>query len=142
MEKITAKDVMNGKGLALWVNNIKKAEVTAISADSEIQTESVPIAGQLADEDIETGATGKGTLTIHKVLDDSLIKDVNNTFKKNQRFVFDLRSELTNFSTGSTQRVMISNCKINKFSPLAVDITKLLSDSFDFSYSPKDVDIE
>ena len=142
MERITAKDVLNGKGLSLWVNNIKKAEVNAANADSEIQTEEVAIAGQLANEDIEVGATGKGSLGFHAVLDDSLIVDVNNAFKKNQRFVFDLRSEIVNFSTGKTRRVMISNCKINKFSPLAVDITKLLSDTFEFSYSPKDVSIE
>ena len=141
MEKITAQDVVNGKSFEMWVNGLKKAEVLTAQADSEIQTDKVPIAGQLADEDIETGATGTGSMSFHKVLDDSLIKDVNEAFKQNKRFVFDLRNTFENKSTGSTQTVIITDCKINKFSPLAVDITKLLTDSFNFSYSPKNCDI-
>lgn len=142
MEKITPEDVINGKSFALWVNGIKKAEVTTATADSEIQVEKVPIAGQLSDGDIETGATGSGSLGFHKVLDDSLIKDVNDAFKQNKRFVFNLTSEFTNRYSNKTQRVSIRECKINKFSPLAVDITKLLSDTFNFTYEPGNVDIE
>ena len=141
MDKITAQDVVNGKSFEMWVNSLKKAEILTAQADSEIQVDKVPIAGQLADEDIETGATGNGSLGFHKVLDDSLIKDVNEAFKKNQRFVFDLRGTFENKNTGSAQTVIITDCKINKFSPLAVDITKLLTDNFNFSYSPKNVEI-
>lgn len=141
MNRITAQDVVNGKSFGLWINNIKKAEVLTAQADSEIETEKVAIAGQLVDEDIETGGNGTGTLTFHKVLDNTLIQDVNNAFKKSKRFEFDLRGEFENKNTSKTQTVLITDCKINKFSPLAVDITKLLSDSFTFSYSPANCDI-
>ena len=53
MDKFTAADAINGKSFGLWVNGLKKAEVLTAQADSEIQTEKLPIAGKLSDEDME-----------------------------------------------------------------------------------------
>ena len=141
MDKFTAADAINGKSFGLWVNGLKKAEVLTAQADSEIQTEKLPIAGKLSDEDMEVGSTGTGTMTFYSVIDDSLIVDINNSFKENKRFTFDLRGVIENKTTGRTRTVIITDCKINKFSPLAVDITKVLNDTFTFSYSPENCDI-
>ena len=142
MNKFTAADAINGKSFGLWVNGLKKAEVLTAQADSEIQTEKLPIAGKLSDEDMEVGSTGTGTMTFYSVIDDSLIVDINKAFKKNKRFTFDLRGVIENKTTGKTRTVIITDCKINKFSPLAVDITKVLNDTFTFSYSPENCDIK
>ena len=141
MDKFTAADAINGKSFGLWVNGLKKAEVLTAQADSEIQTEKLPIAGKLSDEDMEVGSTGTGTMTFYSVIDDSLIADINNAFKENKRFTCDLRGVIENKTTGRTRTVIITDCKINKFSPLAVDITKVLNDTFTFSYSPENCDI-
>ena len=141
MNKFTAADALNGKSFGLWVNGLKKAEVLTAQADSEIQTEKLPIAGKLSDEDMEVGSTGTGTMTFYSVLDDSLIVDINKAFKKNKRFTFDLRGVIENKTTGKTRTVIITDCKINKFSPLAVDITKVLNDTFTFSYNTENCDI-
>ena len=142
MDKFTAADAINGKSFGLWVNGLKKAEVLTAQADSEIQTEKLPIAGKLSDEDMEVGSTGTGTMTFYSVIDDSLIADINNAFKENKRFTCDLRGVIENKTTGRTRTVIITDCKINKFSPLAVDITKVLNDTFTFSYSPENCDIK
>ena len=68
-------------------------------------------------------------------------KLINNSFKENKRFTFDLRGVIENKTTGRTRTVIITDCKINKFSPLAVDITKVLNDTFTFSYNPENCDI-
>ena len=141
MDKFTAADAINGKSFGLWVNGLKKAEVLTAQADSEIQTEKLPIAGKLSDEDMEVGSTGTGTMTFYSVIDDSLIADINNAFKENKRFTCDLRGVIESKTTGRTRTVIITDCKINKFSPLAVDITKVLNDTFTFSYSPENCDI-
>lgn len=141
MDKFTEADAINGKSFSLWVNGLKKAEVLTAQADSEIQTEKLPIAGKLSDEDMEVGSTGTGTMTFYSVIDDSLIVDINNSFKENKRFTFDLRGVIENKTTGRTRTVIITDCKINKFSPLAVDITKVLNDTFTFSYNPENCDI-
>ena len=141
MDKFTAADAINGKSFGLWVNGLKKAEVLTAQADSEIQTEKLPIAGKLSDEDMEVGSTGTGTMTFYSVIDDSLIADINNSFKENKRFTCDLRGVIENKTTGRTRTIIITDCKINKFSPLAVDITKVLNDTFTFSYSPENCDI-
>ena len=141
MNKFTAADAINGKSFGLWVNGLKKAEVLTAQADSEIQTEKLPIAGKLSDEDMEVGSTGTGTMTFYSVIDDSLIVDINKAFKKNKRFTFDLRGVIENKTTGKTRTVIITDCKINKFSPLAVDITKVLNDTFTFSYNTENCDI-
>ena len=141
MDKFTAADAINGKSFGLWVNGLKKAEVLTAQADSEIQTEKLPIAGKLSDEDMEVGSTGTGTMTFYSVIDDSLIVDINNSFKENKRFTCDLRGVIENKTTGRTRTVIITDCKINKFSPLAVDITKVLNDTFTFSYNPENCDI-
>ena len=141
MDKFTAADSINGKSFGLWVNGLKKAEVLTAQADSEIQTEKLPIAGKLSDEDMEVASTGTGTMTFYSVIDDSLIVDINNSFKENKRFTFDLRGVIENKTTGRTRTVIITDCKINKFSPLAVDITKVLNDTFTFSYNPENCDI-
>ena len=141
MDKLTAADAINGKSFGLWVNGLKKAEVLTAQADSEIQTEKLPIAGKLSDEDMEVGSTGTGTMTFYSVIDDSLIADINNAFKENKRFTCDLRGVIENKTTGRTRTIIITDCKINKFSPLAVDITKVLNDTFTFSYSPENCDI-
>ena len=142
MDKFTAADAINGKSFGLWVNGLKKAEVLTAQADSEIQTEKLPIAGKLSDEDMEVGSTGTGTMTFYSVIDDSLIVDINNSFKENKRFTCDLRGVIENKTTGRTRTVIITDCKINKFSPLAVDITKVLNDTFTFSYNPENCDIK
>ena len=141
MDKFTAADAINGKSFGLWVNGLKKAEVLTAQADSEIQTEKLPIACKLSDEDMEVGSTGTGTMTFYSVIDDSLIADINNAFKENKRFTCDLRGVIENKTTGRTRTIIITDCKINKFSPLAVDITKVLNDTFTFSYSPENCDI-
>ena len=141
MDKFTAADAINGKSFGLWVNGLKKAEVVTAQADSEMQTEKLPIAGKLSDEDMEVGSTGTGTMTFYSVIDDSLIADINNAFKENKRFTCDLRGVIENKTTGRTRTIIITDCKINKFSPLAVDITKVLNDTFTFSYSPENCDI-
>ena len=141
MDKFTAADAINGKSFSLWVNGLKKAEVLTAQADSEIQTEKLPIAGKLSDEDMEVGSTGTGTMTFYSVIDDSLIADINDAFKENKRFTCDLRGVIENKTTGRTRTIIITDCKINKFSPLAVDITKVLNDTFTFSYSPENCDI-
>ena len=141
MDKFTAADAINGKSFGLWVNGLKKAEVLTAQADSEIQTEKLPIAGKLSDEDMEVGSTGTGTMTFYSVIDDSLIVDINNSFKENKRFTCDLRGVIENKTTGRTRTVIITDCKINKFSPLAVDITKVLNDTFTFSYNTENCDI-
>ena len=141
MDKFTAADAINGKSFGLWVNGLKKAEVLTAQADSEMQTEKLPIAGKLSDEDMEVGSTGTGTMTFYSVIDDSLIADINNAFKENKRFTCDLRGVIENKTTGRTRTIIITDCKINKFSPLAVDITKVLNDTFTFSYSPENCDI-
>ena len=141
MDKFTAADAINGKSFGLWVNGLKKDEVLTAQADSEIQTEKLPIAGKLSDEDMEVGSTGTGTMTFYSVIDDSLIADINNAFKENKRFTCDLRGVIENKTTGRTRTIIITDCKINKFSPLAVDITKVLNDTFTFSYSPENCDI-
>ena len=141
MDKFTAADAINGKSFGLWVNGLKKAEVLTAQADSEIQTEKLPIAGKLSDEDMEVGSTGTGTMTFYSVIDDSLIADINNAFKENKRFTCDLRGVIENKTTGRTRTIIITDCKINKFSPLAVDITKVLNDTFTFSYNPENCDI-
>ena len=82
MDKFTSADAINGKSFGLWVNGLKKAEVLTAQADSEIQTEKLPIAGKLSDEDMEVGSTGTGTMTFYSVIDDSLIVDINNAFKE------------------------------------------------------------
>ena len=142
MDKFTAADSINGKSFGLWVNGLKKAEVLTAQADSEIQTEKLPIAGKLSDEDMEVGSTGTGTMTFYSVIDDSLIVDINNSFKENKRFTCDLRGVIENKTTGRTRTVIITDCKMNKFSPLAVDITKVLNDTFTFSYNPENCDIK
>ena len=142
MDKFTAADAINGKSFGLWVNGLKKAEVLTAQADSEIQTEKLPIAGKLSDEDMEVGSTGTGTMTFYSVIDDSLIADINNAFKENKRFTCDLRGVIENKTTGRTRTIIITDCKINKFSPLAVDITKVLNDTFTFSYNPENCDIK
>ena len=141
MDKFTAADAINGKSFGLWVNGLKKAEVLTAQADSEIQTEKLPIAGKLSDEDMEVGSTGTGTMTFYSVIDDSLIADINNAFKENKRFTCDLRGVIENKTTGRTRTIIITDCKINKFSPLAVDITKVLNDTFTFSYNTENCDI-
>lgn len=141
MDKFTAADAINGKSFGLWVNGLKKAEVLTAQADSEIQTEKLPIAGKLSDEDMEVGSTGTGTMTFYSVIDDSLIVDINNSFKENKRFTCDLRGVIESKTTGRTRTVIITDCKINKFSPLAVDITKVLNDTFTFSYNTENCDI-
>ena len=141
MDKFTAADAINGKSFGLWVNGLKKAEVLTAQADSEIQTEKLPIAGKLSDEDMEVGSTGTGTMTFYSVIDDSLIADINNAYKENKRFTCDLRGVIENKTTGRTRTIIITDCKINKFSPLAVDITKVLNDTFTFSYNPENCDI-
>lgn len=141
MEKFTENDIVNGRFYSLWVSGDKMAEVKTASAESALETEKVPIAGQLGNGEVVTGANGSGSLGFHKTYN-GLLKEVNDCVKNGKPFVFDLISELNDPNQDELERVMIENCKITKFKVIDVDITKLLESSYDFSYNPNNVTFE
>ena len=135
------REILNGKFFDLWMNSSKKASVKTASAESSLQEEKVPIAGQLGNGSVITGADGSGSLSFHDVAD-SLLKDINDCVKAGKPFYFDLISQNTNQNNGKYRRVKITGCKITKFKPIDTDITKLLESSYDFTYNPSNVDVE
>lgn len=141
MENFNENYAIHGKSFQLWMDGDLMGEVLTAKADSELQTETVYIAGQLGNGDMVVGATGTGSLTFNTVIGD-LPSKINDCIKANKPFIFDLIGEIENKTMGGTRRVMIEDCKITKFSPLDVDITKLLSDSYEFKYNPQKVEIE
>ena len=141
MDKFEASDVVNGKFYSLWLNGDMYAEVKTANAESALTTEKIPIAGQLGNGIVVTGADGTGALTFHKVFGD-LPKQINAKIKSGLPFVFDLISELNDPNQSDTERVMIENCIITKFKVIDADITKLLESTYDFSYNPNNVTFE
>lgn len=117
------------------------AEVKTASAESALESEKVAIAGQLGNEEVITGANGTGSLGFHKTYN-GLLKEINDCVKNGKPFVFDLISELNDPDQDGVERVMIEDCKITKFKPIDVDITKLLESSYDYSYNPNKVTFE
>lgn len=140
METFDGK-VIRGKFYSLWVNGDKMAEVKTASAESALESEKVPIAGQLGNEEVITGANGTGSLGFHKTYN-GLLKEINDCVKNGKPFVFDLISELNDPDQDGIERVMIEDCKITKFKPIDVDITKLLESNYDYSYNPNKVTFE
>lgn len=141
MEKFTENDVVNGRFFSLWISGDKYAEVKTASAESALDTEKVPIAGQLGNGTVVTGASGTGALGFYKTYN-GLTKKINDSIKTGKPFIFDLISEHNDPNQDSVERVMIENCKITKFKPIDADITKLLESSYDYSYNPNDVTFE
>lgn len=140
METFDGK-VIRGKFYSLWINGDKMAEVKTASAESALESEKVAIAGQLGNEEVITGANGTGSLGFHKTYN-GLLKEINDCVKNGKPFVFDLISELNDPDQDGVERVMIEDCKITKFKPIDVDITKLLESSYDYSYNPNKVTFE
>lgn len=141
MEKFEAKDVINGKFFSLWLDGDMYAEVKAASAESSLTTEKIPIAGQLGNGTVVTGAEGTGTITFHKVFSD-LPSRINDKIKAGLPFNFDLISELNDPSQDGVERVMIEGCTLTKFKVIDADITKMLESTYDFSYDPCKVTYE
>ncbi len=141
MDKFTENDVVNGRFFSLWINGDKYAEVKTASAESSLKTDDVPIAGQLGNGKVITGADGAGSLGFHKTYN-GLLREINESIKNGKPFVFDLISELNDPNQDNIERVMIENCKITKFKVVDADITKLLESSYDFSYNPNNVTFE
>lgn len=141
MENFNEYYAIHGKSFVMWMDGDPMAEVLTAKAKSDLTTETVYIAGQLGNGDIITGANGTGSLSFNTTIGD-LPKKVNDCLKKGKPFKFDLIGEIENKTYGGTRRIIIENCKITSFSPLDVDIQKLLSDSYEFKYNPNDVDIE
>ncbi|NFO86446.1 hypothetical protein FDC58_10710 [Clostridium botulinum] len=141
MENFNEDFAIHGKSFQMWIDGDLMSEVLTAKAKTDLATETVPISGQLGNGDIVTGANGAGSLSFNTVIGD-LPKKVNDCLKKGKAFKFDLIGEIENKTYGTTRRVIIENCKITSFSPLDIDIQKLLSDSYDFKYNPNDVDIE
>ena len=135
------KEIFNGRFFELWFNSSKKATVKTASAESSLQEEKVPLAGQLGNGSIITGADGAGSLSFYEVAD-SLVKDINDCIKAGKPFIFDLISQSTNQNNGKYKRAKITGCKITKFKVFDVDITKLLENNFDYTYNPSNVDVE
>lgn len=141
MERFTEKDVVNGRFYSLWIDGDKYAEVKTASAESSLKTEDIPIAGQLGNGKVVTGADGTGSLTFYKTYN-GLSKKINESVKNGKPFTFDLISELNDPNQDEQERVMIENCIITKFKVIDADITKLLESSYDFSYNPNNVNYE
>lgn len=144
MAKLTEKNILKNNFFTLWFNNEEKATVLTADAKSTLNTQKLPIAGQLGKLTLITGAEGSGSLSFYKVIDDTLNKDINDCIKAGQPFKFDLIGELENKDTGGTYRVIIENCQITSFEVLKVDITSndAVKQNYDFEYNPEDVTIE
>lgn len=144
MAKLTEKDFLNHKFFSCWVNGDEKANVITASAKSNLETQKIPVAGSLGKINLVTGAEGTGSLTFYKIIDDSIVKDINDCIKNGVPFVFDLIGEIENKTTGGTYRVVIEDCQITSFNVLDVDVSSAdaLKESFDFEYDPVNVEIE
>ncbi|NFH70082.1 hypothetical protein FDC35_13395 [Clostridium botulinum] len=141
MENFTAEKIINGRFYSLWIDGDQYAEVRTASAESALETDKVPIAGQLGNEEVVRGANGTGSLGFHKTYN-GLLKKINESIKEGKAFVFDLISELNDPNQSAVERVMIEDCKITKFKVIDADITKLLESNYDFSYNPNKVTFE
>lgn len=138
MTNFTENDVLHGRYYSLWLNGDLRGEVKTASAETALKTEEIPIAGQLGNGVVPTGASGTGSMTFYKVFG-NIAKDINEKLKNGKPFVFDLISELTNAEASDSERVIIEDCKITKFKVIDEDITKILEQSFDFVYNPNKV---
>lgn len=136
------KELLNGRFFALWVDNEEYAQVKTAKADSELETQKLPIAGKLGKVTMITGANGTGELGFYDIIDDDLPKKINESIKKGVPFIFNLTGEIENKSTGGTRRVVIEDCTITSFSVLDVDIEKILEKTYKFEYDPDNVEIE
>ena len=136
------KELLNGRFFTLWVDNEEYAQVKTAKADSELETQKIPIAGKLGKATMITGANGAGELGFYDIIDDDLPKKINKSIKKGVPFIFNLTGEIENKSTGGTRRVVIEDCTITSFSVLDVDIEKILEKTYKFEYDPDNVDIE
>lgn len=141
MDKVQAQDIVRGRFYSLWINGDKFAEVKTGSAESALTTEDVPIAGSLGDETIVTGGKGTGSITFHKIFGD-LLRRINESISNGVPFIFDLISELNDPNQDDVERVCIDDCNITKFKVIDVDITKLLEQTFEFSYNITKVTFE
>ena len=90
MAKLTEKNILKNNFFTLWFNNEEKATVLTADAKSTLNTQKLPIAGQLGKLTLITGAEGSGSLSFYKVIDDTLNKDINDCIKAGQPFKFDL----------------------------------------------------
>ncbi len=142
MNDFSASDIVRGRFYSLWIAGTQYAEVKTATAESALTTESVPIAGSLGDEDVVTGGKGTGKLEFHKIMNSDLLKEINTAISNGKPFVFDLISELDDPNLSDTERVCIDDCKITKFNVIDVDISKLLSQSYEFSYNITKVTFE
>lgn len=136
------KEFLNGRFFSLWVDNEEYAQVKTAKADSELETQKLPIAGKLGKATIIIGASGTGELGFYDIIDDDLPKKINESIKKGVPFIFNLTGEIENKSTGGTRRVIIEDCTITSFSVLDVDIEKILEKTYKFEYDPDNVDID
>jgi hypothetical protein len=138
METFDASKVLNGKSLAIWVNSEKMAEVKSVKAETTVNTDKIPIAGQLGEEEIPAGTSGSGTLVTHKSAN-GFGAEINAALKTGKSYLFDLTSEITS-EDGESERVTIENCKVTKYAPISADITKAgTEDTIEFSYNPNNV---
>jgi len=137
-----ASQIARGKFYSLWVAGTQYAEVKAASAESALTTEDVPIAGELGDEIVVTGGKGTGKLTFHKIMNSDLLKTINSQIGSGLPFVFDLISELNDPNIDGAERVCIDDCQITKFNVIDVDISKLLEQTYEFSYNISKVTFE
>lgn len=141
MDKFDESNLVNGRYYSLWIAGDKYAEVKTASAESSLTTQDVPIAGSMGDGTKVIGGKGSGSLTFHKTFN-GLLKKINECISNGKPFTFDLISELNDPTQSSTERVCIDDCTITKFKVIDVDITKLLEQSFDYSYNPTKVTFE
>lgn len=144
MAKLTEKELLNHKFFSCWVSGEEKANVITATAKSTLDSQKIPIAGSLGKLNLITGAEGSGSLSFYKIIDDSIVKDINESVKDGIPFTFDLIGEIENKSTGGTYRVVIEDCQITSFNVLDVDISSsdALKETYDFSYDPANVEIK
>lgn len=141
MDNFDESKVVNGRFYSLWIDGEIYAEVKTGKASSELETEEVPIAGRFGKGTRIVGGKGTGSLTFHQTYN-GLKQKINDCIKNHKAFAFDLTSQSNDPEVEGQQRVVIEKCKMTKFDPLNFDITKIMEDSYDFSYDIENVRYE
>ena len=134
MQNFEGKNVISGTHGEAWVDDHYLAEIISLKATYTLDKSEVKRVKKIAKSYKVTGATGKGSIKLHKV-DSYFTKTMADTIKSGRQPVFTFTSKLNDPDSAGEERIVIRDATLDTLNLIDWEAGKIGEESYHFTFS-------
>lgn len=135
------KDLNKGQMSELLIDGEVYANIKSVKTEISSDSEEIYIAGKWGKETIFNGSSGSGSFVLYETFD-GFDERALESFKELGYLEVTLKVRQWNPASGAERYLIIEEAKINKFSPVDIELGKISEKTYEFSFNPDSLSYE